>query len=883
MSVCGPSGCGKTTLLSILGLLDSPSEGSYVLAGEPVSTLSPAQRARVRSRAVGFIFQAFNLIGDLDVYQNVELPLVYRGIAPAERKGLVHDALERVGLLHRIHHYPSQLSGGQQQRVAVARATAGAPLVLLADEPTGNLDSHNGADVMELLDELHAGGATIVMVTHDPRYIGRAQRSVYLFDGRLVPRGDPAPGGGVMDTLWLDLRYALRSLLRSPGFALVAALTLALGIGANTAIFSVVYSVLLRPLAYSQPEQLVSIRAGFAGTGAKDVPTSQPEYQDYQREVPALEDLAAIYPININFTGLGEPQRIQAAVVSDNYFRLLGVKPVAGPRLHQGRRRRPDRIRHHHLLRSLAAALRRRSGDHRQDGPARRRSHDGHRRHAAGVPARAGERRLADGGVGPDLAQQSRYQLLQPAGRAGLRPDRPAQAGQDRRGRPLGARAPAGRLTEQYPQNYPAGLGWQPVVEPLAEQVVGDVRPALLVLLGAVGFVLLIGCANVANLLLARATAREREIAVRTALGGSQMRLVRQLLTESLVLAVVGRRARAACSRAGARARWAGSRRSTCRARARSSFRLPVLGFTAFLILVTGVGFGLIPALQASRPDLQSVLKDAARGSSSGAPRTRMRAALVVAEVAIALMLLAGAGLLLRSFQRLMAVEYGFDPEQLLTLQVWLPVPNDNAKGRFFTQDQRRGFYERALARGAGGARRTPGGAHLAAAVSRPQRHGLHHRGHSRSPPDQPSPNAEFRMVSPNYFAHDGDSAASAVTGLPELADSVANGKVVINRTLAEKYWPGEDPIGRRIQLFGPQGPWVTIVGRRGRRPADEARRAAAGGDLHLLPGVRRPGDVHGGPHRRTIPERLGDRGDQRHPRGGSGAAGVRRHVRWNG
>jgi putative ABC transport system ATP-binding protein len=186
LSISGPSGCGKTTLLSILGLLDSPSEGTYVLAGEPVSTLSPAQRARVRSRAIGFIFQAFNLIGDLNVYRNVELPLIYRGIGPAERRGLVHEALERVGVLHRMHHYPSQLSGGQQQRVAVARATVGRPLVLLADEPTGNLDSRNGAEVMELLDELHAGGATIVMVTHDPRYIGRARRSVYLFDGRLV-------------------------------------------------------------------------------------------------------------------------------------------------------------------------------------------------------------------------------------------------------------------------------------------------------------------------------------------------------------------------------------------------------------------------------------------------------------------------------------------------------------------------------------------------------------------------------------------------------------------------------------------------------------------------------------------------------------------------
>ena len=191
VAVTGPSGCGKTTLLSILGLLDSPSEGSYVLAGEPVSTLSAVQRARVRRRAIGFIFQSFNLIGDLNVAQNVDLPLKYRGLSPAERRSMVHEALERVGMLHRINHYPAQLSGGQQQRVAVARATAGRPLVLLADEPTGNLDSHNGAEVMRLLDELHAGGATIVIVTHDPRYVVRARRTVRLYDGQLVTDNGP--------------------------------------------------------------------------------------------------------------------------------------------------------------------------------------------------------------------------------------------------------------------------------------------------------------------------------------------------------------------------------------------------------------------------------------------------------------------------------------------------------------------------------------------------------------------------------------------------------------------------------------------------------------------------------------------------------------------
>mgnify|MGYP001229654517 FL=1 len=186
VAINGPSGCGKTTLLSILGLLDTPTGGTYILSNEDVSNLSAADRARIRNRQIGFIFQAFNLIGDLTVYENVELPLTYRGMGAAERKKRVHDALERVGMSHRVKHYPSQLSGGQQQRVAVARAVAGDPAILLADEPTGNLDSTNGEAVMELLRELHRGGATICMVTHDPRYARHADRSIHIFDGRVV-------------------------------------------------------------------------------------------------------------------------------------------------------------------------------------------------------------------------------------------------------------------------------------------------------------------------------------------------------------------------------------------------------------------------------------------------------------------------------------------------------------------------------------------------------------------------------------------------------------------------------------------------------------------------------------------------------------------------
>ena len=186
LAIAGPSGCGKSTLLSILGLLESPTGGSYQLAGAPVAALSATERARTRNRQIGFIFQAFNLIGDLSVQANVELPLTYRGIHPDERKRRVMSALDRVGMIHRAGHYPSQLSGGQQQRVAVARAVAGNPALLLADEPTGNLDSSNGEAVMQLLAELHRDGATICMVTHDERYAAHAGRTIQLFDGSIV-------------------------------------------------------------------------------------------------------------------------------------------------------------------------------------------------------------------------------------------------------------------------------------------------------------------------------------------------------------------------------------------------------------------------------------------------------------------------------------------------------------------------------------------------------------------------------------------------------------------------------------------------------------------------------------------------------------------------
>jgi putative ABC transport system ATP-binding protein len=192
VTIAGPSGGGKSTLLSIMGLLDTPTEGQYEINGHPAENLTVRERAQLRNKAIGFIFQSFNLIGDLTVFENVELPLVYRNTPSSKRQSMVREALEQVGMEHRLNHYPSQLSGGQQQRVAVARALVGKPLILLADEPTGNLDSRSGEQVMNLLGSLHRDGATICMVTHDPRYLKYAERTIHLFDGQIVDETDPA-------------------------------------------------------------------------------------------------------------------------------------------------------------------------------------------------------------------------------------------------------------------------------------------------------------------------------------------------------------------------------------------------------------------------------------------------------------------------------------------------------------------------------------------------------------------------------------------------------------------------------------------------------------------------------------------------------------------
>jgi putative ABC transport system permease protein len=614
----------------------------------------------------------------------------------------------------------------------------------------------------------------------------------------------------MIDEFWRDVRFAMRGLARSPGFTAIAVLTLALGIGANTAIFSVVNAVLLRPLAYREPQRLASVRAALDGQGARDLPFSAPEYRDFQSEIPALQDIAGVWPININLTGHGEPERIQAAGVTSNYFSVLGVPPVLGRDFTP----EDDGGRIGYVVMISYDLWQRRFGGARDVIGKSVRLDDDPMTIIGVMPK--GFRHPVESGASPmevwapmDLANTDSnfidfrgMRVFDLFGR--LAPGVTLEQTE------LQFESLRSRLAQRYPDAYPQSVGWRVDVAPLAERVVGDVRPALLVLLGAVGFVLLIGCANVANLLLARATARDREMALRTALGGSRSRLIRQLLTESLILAALGGLLGLAL------AVWGTAALSHLAAlhlpRAREiGVDWTVLGFTALAVLVTGIGFGLIPALQVSRPDLQSVLKDSGRGSSAGAPRARVRSALVVAEVAIALVLLAGAGLLLRSFERLLAVEAGFNPENLLTLQVWLPWPNDPEKGRFFTQEQKLAFYDRAVEE----VRRVPGVKSVALASRLPLRgrNNIRFTIEGRTlPPDEPPPLTEFRSVSAGYF-ETMQIPLLLGEGLPELADSASAGSVLINRTFRQKYFPTEDPVGKRIQVFGPNGPWGTIRG----------------------------------------------------------------------
>lgn len=597
-----------------------------------------------------------------------------------------------------------------------------------------------------------------------------------------------------METLWQDIRYAVRTLLKKPGFALVVILTLSLGIGVNTAIFSIVNAVLLRPLPYDGAERLTLLRAMEAGKESN--PFSFPDITDLRVQQQSFEQLAAIRSGGWTLTGAGDAERFPGARVSAEFFPLLGIKPVLG-RVFSPEEDRPGAERVVML------------------------HYDLWQRRFGGDPKTVGQRLTLNGyphtviGVLPpefhffpvEISIATIYGTLAFEGeRVNQRESRfLAIIGKRKQGVTLAqaqsdVSAVAGRLAEQFP-NSNAKRGVKLV--DLHEQVIGNVRLALWVLLGSVLLVLLIACANAANLLLAQAAARQKEIAVRAALGASRWRVLRQLLTESLLLAVCGGALGVLLAHWTIKALTSLNPKGVPRL---TEINLDgrVLLFTGVVVLLTSVAFGLAPAWQAAKIDLSQALKEGGR-TGAGTGSARLRRGLVMAEIALAFVLLVGAGLLLHSFARLLQVDLGFNPNNVLKMSVSLPptVYKDDA--------QKMVFIERALER----IKALPGVEAVAAANVTPL------SGYAANlpfeienrPPALPGeqPNAENRAVSADYFRALGMQVRRG-RSFTEF-DVKQSLSVIINEALAEQYWPGEDPLGKRILISKTNSQWREIVG----------------------------------------------------------------------
>jgi putative ABC transport system permease protein len=605
-----------------------------------------------------------------------------------------------------------------------------------------------------------------------------------------------------MDHLLQDLRYGLRTLRSRPGFTLVALLALAFGIGANTAIFSVLNAVLLRPLPYKDSSRLVMLWHDYSQMNLPKASLSVPSYLEYRDHVKAFESVAAATNWSANLTGVGEAERVQGARVTANFLSTVGVSPAAGRDfLPEDDKPGGDRV----VLVSHGLWQRRFGGDPSVVGK---------------TLALNGENHTVVGILPENFLFFRPADLFKPIAFT------PEQSGPDNHGNEylIGvARLREGTTLAQArsemdgivarlrPEFYVAG--WDVRMVPLLEEMTGEVRPALLVLMAAVGCVLLIACSNVANLLLARAATRRREIAIRSALGAGRWRVVRQLMTESIVLAVAGGALGLLVAFWGLRVLMAAAPSAAVQmvlgGRA-VGLDGGVLAFTLGLSVLTGLLFGVAPALQASRADLEEVLKDTGRGEGTGVHGHRLLAAFVVSQVAVALVLLVSAGLLIRSFVRLQAVDPGFRTDHLLTLRVTLP------QSRYVEDGQVAAFFDDLLQRLSA----LPG-VQSAAAVSN-----LPMSGDNASasfaieglqvPDGQPSPHGDSHVVSDGYFAA---MQIPIVRGrFFEPRDTREAVKVaIIDQVLADRYWPGADPIGRRMALYfegTPDKPaWREIVG----------------------------------------------------------------------
>jgi putative ABC transport system permease protein len=624
-----------------------------------------------------------------------------------------------------------------------------------------------------------------------------------------------------LEQLGQDIRYALRMLRKAPGFTAVAVLTIALGIGATTAIFSVVDATLLHPLAYPQPEQLVSIEDDLAGVGARDVGISVPEWHDLERS-GVFEYVSVMGGGgSVNLTGASQPTRARFLPEAPNYFALLGVKPELGRAFNP-----EDQTPGFTLEVLISHGLWERAfgGDPHILGKSLRLDNDLYQ--VIGVmpagfhdPGRTAEERnveiwAAAGFAGAPAPSPLRESRFLPEAIARIKPGLTIAQAQSQ------VDALVASLQKEYPEDYPAQSGWKVRLVPLTETVIGNVRQSLILLLGAVGLVLLIGCVNVANLLVARASARGREMAVRQALGAARNRLMQQLLTEGLLLSLLGGITGLAIlfSIKGFLLQIVPDSLPRLHD---ISINWSVLLFALAASLVAGVIFGLAPALQAGRLDLNHMLKQEGRGSTGSGEQARTRRALVITEFALSLVLMIAAGLLLRSFWDLLNVRPGFSPQKVMAVQTWLPVPNDPATDIYRTAAQEAPFIRELLRR----SRTLPGVEEAAvgdlAAVP---------LGHSRNELNpflmvlegietlsNQAPLVNASIVTPEYF-HVLGMALQRGRLFGELDDHTAPPVAVINEAFARTYWPNGDPVGKHLKLQVVRGsltnpPWTTVAG----------------------------------------------------------------------
>jgi putative ABC transport system permease protein len=612
-----------------------------------------------------------------------------------------------------------------------------------------------------------------------------------------------------------DVRYAWRTLAKNPGFMVVAILTLALGIGANVAIFSIVYAILLRPLPFPHQDQLVRVFDDLRGPNVPNVGMSEPELLDLQNRAGVFQDISVVWPINADLSGGNRPERIEALATSPNYFAVLGARPQVGHLYTQA-----DNVPGFLNAVVLSDGFWRRQfgADPNIIGKSLRIDNDPYQvvaimppdfRHPGRTLQTDVDCWIAAGyEADPFPHPPVRGLRMFPGAIARLKPGLSVAAAQAK------LETFAAQLRAEYPIDYPEPARWTPRLVSIQEDMVGNVRTELLVLFGAVAFVLLIACVNLANLLLSRSAGRQREIAVRLAMGAGQRRLLLQMLTESLLLSTI----------AGAVALvtvfWL--KASLLRFAPDSLPRLNevtfgggVLFFAFALSILTGILFGLVPALQASNISQVASLREGSRGAGSSRTQARLSRWLVVSEIALSLILLVGAGLLLRSFWRLLEVQPGFSPHGIVTAQIWMPVPNNPATDPYRPPEKRAAFLREVVRRVA----LIPGveAAAIGGTNSLPMgggRNGFPFTIEGRPDDSKYTPVAEFAAVSPNYFEVLG---TPLIEGRPFAGSDEPKSQqvVIIDQTLAHRYWPGQDPLGAHIQFNAQANApnWLTIVG----------------------------------------------------------------------